>query len=138
MRTDEALDFVAVRDHVLEALSLRLDRKQEQAFQITLTPVHDFWSHDREGESHLSASSYFGDSRRTLARDSTTDVGLSVLEASARKVPPSTALLEKARSLSDERLRWTAARLLEQLQHETPHHPDRSVSPEPAVQKSDL
>ena len=80
--------------------------------------IPDFWPVDRDGEAHFSAISYLGQSRRTLARDPITDIGLCVLEAAARRSPPALDLLRHGASLRDERIRWTAVRLLEQLKAE--------------------
>jgi len=105
---------------------------------VHLPPVADHWSTDREGEAHLSAASYFGDSRRTVAMDPETDAGICVLEAFARMTPPWIEEIEKASSMSDERLKWTAARLIEQLKEGRPHHPDPKAQTEPVEPKSDL
>jgi hypothetical protein len=78
--------------------------------------VSDLWSQDRDGEAHFSAMSYLGQSRRTVAADPETDVRICVLEAAARMSPPWSALLEEGKSDTDERVRWTAVRLVEQLE----------------------
>ena len=131
-------DFAAVRETVMQALGARLELSTESTSRVHLPPVADHWSVDREGEAHLSAVSYFGDSRRTLAMDPEMDVGLCVLEAFARTSPPLITEIEKASSVADERLKWTVARLLEQLREGQPHHPDRKGQPVPVVPTSDL
>ena len=80
-----------------------------------LGSVSDLWPVDREGESHLAAVSYLGQSRRTLASDPDTDTVLVILEAAARLGPPWVSLLDQAQLSRDQRVRWTAARLVEQL-----------------------
>ena len=109
------LKYGEIHAQVLAALSHRLDRAHSQAVVAVDELIADLWPVDRDGEAHFSAISYLGSSRRTLARDTETDVGLCVLEAAARVSPPALDLLENARTLPDERLKWTAARLLEQL-----------------------
>ena len=111
-------DYEAMRDKVVSAMETRLDR--QTAFQevLALDKVADFWPVDRKGEAHFSAISYLGESRRTMARDPVTDIGLCVLEAAARRSPPALDLLRHAATLRDERIRWTAVRLLEQLNAE--------------------
>jgi hypothetical protein len=83
---------------------------------VTDTPVSDLWSQDRAGESHFAAVSYLGQSRRTVAADPQTDIRICVLEAAARVSPPWSAVLEEGQSDPDERVRWTAVRLVEQLE----------------------
>ena len=114
-RWDGPLEYEIVQRRVVDALSLRLNRVEGTDEIADHEAVADLWPVDRDGEAHLSAVSYFGDSRRTVARDIETDVGLCVLEAAARLSSPALELLEQARSHPDERLKWTAARLLEQL-----------------------
>ena len=122
-RWDGALDLVAIQAEVIDAMSVRLQRANTPVTQWYHDPIVDLWPTDRDGEAHLSAISYVGDSRRTFARDVKTDVALCVLEAAARVVPPASHLLEQARNLPDERIKWTAARLLEQLEVMSPQRP---------------
>ena len=121
-RWEGVLDFDTLRAQVIDSLSVRLQRATVPAQHTEQVPFADLWPVDRDGEAHLSSISYFGDSRRTFARDVETDVTLSVLEAVARLDPPATHILERARNLPDERVKWTAARLLEQLEVRYPQH----------------
>ena len=82
---------------------------------LPLPHVTDLWPFDGHGESHIAAASYLGASRRTIANDPRTDLTLSVLEASARTTPPSIARIRATEQHPDQRVRWTAARLVEQL-----------------------
>lgn len=82
---------------------------------LALPEVTDLWPSDGHGESHIAAVSYMGVSRRTVANDPETDLVLSVLEAAARSAPPKMALIRSAEQHADQRVRWTAARLIEQL-----------------------
>ena len=110
--------YEAMRDKVVNAMATRLDRHLTDEQVPELGTVADYWPSDRDGEAHFAAISYLGESRRTMARDPTTDIGLCVLEAAARRSPPAIELLRGAAGSSDERLRWTAVRLLEQLKAE--------------------
>ena len=111
-------DYEAMRDKVVDAMSTRLDRQITDSQGAVMDTIPDYWPVDRDGEAHFSAISYLGQSRRTLARDPITDIGLCVLEAAARRSPPALDLLRHGASLRDERIRWTAVRLLEQLKAE--------------------
>lgn len=82
---------------------------------LELPEVSDLWPADGHGESHIAAISHMGVSRRTVANDPTTDVAICVLEAAARTSPPRESLLRASTQHSDQRVRWTAARLIEQL-----------------------
>ena len=95
-RWDGEPDYEAVRDKVVGAISTRLDRQVTEEESRILEEVADYWPIDRDGEAHFSAISYLGQSRRTLARDPDTDIGLCVLEASARRSPPALDLLRHA------------------------------------------
>lgn len=77
--------------------------------------VSDLWPVDRKGESHLSAISYLGQSRRTVADDPETDLRIVVIEAAARLEPPWLEVISAGKMDSDQRVRWTAARLEERL-----------------------
>jgi len=77
--------------------------------------IQDLWRVDRDGESHLAAISYLGGSRRTVAADPETDTRLVVLEAGARKRPVWQGMLADGARDRDQRVRWTAVRLAEQL-----------------------
>ena len=100
--------------------------------------ITDLWPKDRDGESHLAAVSYLGHSRRTVANDPETDTAICVLEAAARANPSWDTVLEQAKSHADERVRWTAARLVEQLEAHRLGTEAAQWSPEPAVQTQDL
>jgi len=77
--------------------------------------VSDLWPVDRKGESHLSAISYLGMSRRTVADDPQTDLRIVVMEAAARIDPPWMGVINAGKLDPDQRVRWTAARLEERL-----------------------
>jgi hypothetical protein len=96
-------------------LARRMDSPPEERGEQPAGLVKDLWPHDRDGESHLAAVSYLGHSRRTVAKDPIADAAICVLEAAARAEPPWQTVLEEAKSHSDERVRWTAVRLVEQL-----------------------
>ena len=115
-RLDEVSDFETLRTGLLELMALRLARKPTAIAPGTVVTMPDLWPIDREGEAHLAAVSYFGQSRRTLARDPRADAGLCVMEAAARLESPALGLIRTGLSSADERLRWTSARLLEQLE----------------------
>ena len=108
LRLREAVDLVnsALNDRVFS--SAVLSPRTEL--------VLDLWPVDREGESHLRAISYLGASRRTVANDAVTDTTICILEAAARATPPLSDLIEEAKTHHDERVRWTSARLVEQLE----------------------
>jgi hypothetical protein len=97
-------------------LDRRIAGQPHEIDAVIDTPVLDLWSEDRAGESHFAAVSYLGESRRTVASDPQTDIRICVLEAAARVSPPWSALLEEGQSDPDERVRWTAVRLVEQLE----------------------
>ena len=138
----DALDALplAARGHLRAALALRVVTSAEDDLSITdaqrlvstvldrridgdgvavsglpLPEVIDLWPFDGHGESHIAAASYLGRSRRTVANDPETDLTLSVLEAAARSDPPRMAMLQSVAQHPDQRVRWTAARLVEQL-----------------------
>jgi hypothetical protein len=100
--------------------------------------VIDLWPHDREGESHLAAVSYLGHSRRTVANDPERDSAICVLEAAARAKPPWQTVLEEAKNHADERVRWTAVRLVEQLEARRLGTESAQWVPEPDEPKPDL
>jgi len=102
------------------------------------TEVLDLWPYDREGESHLAAVSYLGHSRRTVANDPERDTAICVLEAAARATPPWQTVLEEAKNHADERVRWTAVRLVEQLEARRLGTETAQWSPEPVEPKPDL
>jgi hypothetical protein len=116
-------DLMAHVELLETVLERRIGRKEEhdrltQPFEGVL----DLWPVDRDGEAHLSAISYLGNSRRTVAGDPVTDSVICILEAAARSDPPQLSLIEEGRSHSDERVRWTASRLQERLQdHKLSH-----------------
>ena len=97
-------------------LDRRIEGQAHEGADAIDSPVSDLWAQDRDGEAHFSAMSYLGQSRRTVAADPETDVRICVLEAAARMSPPWSALLEEGKSDPDERVRWTAVRLVEQLE----------------------
>ena len=138
----DALDALplAARGHLRAALALRVVTSAEDDLSITdaqrlvstvldrridgdgvavsglpLPEVIDLWPFDGHGESHIAAASYLGRSRRTVANDPETDLTLSLLEAAARSDPPRMAMLQSVAQHPDQRVRWTAARLVEQL-----------------------
>lgn len=115
-RQTEVGELAVLQAAIAKVLSIRLERKPPPVETGLITPMVDMWPVDRDGESHLAAVSYFGSSRRTMARDPNTDIGLCVLEASARLDPPAHSVISSGLGSSDERLRWTAARLVEQLE----------------------
>lgn len=135
-RFDGHKDFSGLMEALSVVLALRLDRKALPVEEGQIPTMMDLWPTDREGEAHLSAVSYFGTSRRTVARDPSIDIGLCVLEAAARLESPAHGVIKAGLRSSDERIRWTAARLLEQLEARrlgaavmpVPHQ-----APEPAV-----
>lgn len=100
--------------------------------------VVDLWPYDREGESHLAAVSYLGHSRRTVANDPERDTEICVLEAAARAKPPWQTVLEEAKNHADERVRWTAVRLVEQLEARRLGTETAQWVPEPGEPKPDL
>lgn len=97
-------------------LDRRISGQPHEGEAVNGSPISDLWAEDRAGESHFTAISYLGQSRRTVAADPQTDVRICVLEAAARVSPPWLALLEEGKGDPDERVRWTAVRLVEQLE----------------------
>lgn len=111
--TEEAL--IAYAERLTTILDRRLQRENDSEQQYRFEGVPDLWPVDREGEAHLSAISYLGNSRRTVAGDPMTDAAICILEAAARSDPPRQSLIEMGGSHPDERVRWTASRLQERL-----------------------
>ena len=130
LKDENLMAKVALLNTVMEG---RIGRQGSSTLQTpTFEGVLDLWPVDREGESHLSAISYLGNSRRTVAGDPMTDSIICILESAARSEPPMLALIEEGQSHSDERVRWTAARLLERLEHqEMSADPNGRVAPSP-------
>ena len=112
---DEDLSLSDAQRLVGAVIDRRIDGGGDAVSGLEMPEVTDLWSADGHGESHIAASSYLGISRRTVANDPDTDMTLSVLEAAARSAPPRLALIRSAVQHSDQRVRWTAARLIEQL-----------------------
>ena len=100
---------------VRTVIDRRISGDGEAVSGLVLPDVTDLWPSDGHGESHIAASSYLGVSRRTVANDPETDLTLTVLEAGARSTPPKLSLIRAAKQHADQRVRWTAARLIEQL-----------------------
>jgi hypothetical protein len=109
------LDLGAAVQLVSTVLSRRAMAEAFPKSAISRAPVADLWPSDRRGESHLAAVSYLGASRRTVAADPGVDTMLVVLEAAARLEPPWASMLNRAKTDRDQRVRWTAVRLEEQL-----------------------
>ena len=68
--------------------------------------ITDLWA-----DSEERGVAYLGNSRRAMARDSTVDLALCLLEAAARVVPPDLALIRGAREHPKEVVRRAAIRL---------------------------
>ncbi len=122
-----------------------LDRRANQGGQVAATPnvqhagaVSDMWPFDAPGEAHIAAVSYLGASRRTIASDPSTDTVLVVLEAAARLKPSWKSLIDEAKTHGDQRVRWTALRLADQLGSEALGQAPTSVSSTPVGQNSGL
>ena len=110
------LTMAVAIDTVSAHLNRRVDGSKGVGEGVSLMPVvSDLWPVDRKGEAHLSAISYLGSSRRTVAADPDTDVKIAVMEAAARLSPPWAALIATGTVDVDQRVRWTAARLEERL-----------------------
>ena len=114
---------------VTSALNARVGRSVDTEDEDIVVP--DLWPVDRDGESHLRAISYLGQSRRTVANDANTDTTICVLEAAARATPPWVGLIEEGKIHADERVRWTAARLVEQLEANRQETESEQWTPEP-------
>ncbi len=71
----------------------------------------DLWPADGPGEDAVPAVYYRGVSRRTVARNPTSDLAICVLEAAARLAAPDVGLLAEGRDHPDPLVRWTAERL---------------------------
>jgi len=102
-------------DVVAAHLDRRLGNQATLREEASSVMVSDFWPVDSKGESHLSAISYLGQSRRTVADDPETDLRIAVLEAAARQNPPWDRVISAGKEDADQRVRWTAARLEERL-----------------------
>ncbi len=77
--------------------------------------IRDLWQEQRPSEQDLPWIHYLGDPRRTISDDPDSDAIICLLEASARARPPLLRPLRDGLSHDDERVRWTAVRLLQAL-----------------------
>ena len=127
-------------EEAMSMVAAALERRvaSDRYADVQAPVVADLWPKDREGESHLAAVSYLGHSRRTVANDPETDTAICVLEAAARAHPAWEAVLEEAKEHPDERVRWTAVRLVEQLEARRLGTEAAQWAPEHAVQTRDL
>jgi hypothetical protein len=112
---EAGLSLTDVQRLVDTVLARRISGSDTALSGLELPEVSDLWPSDGHGESHIAAISFMGVSRRTVANDPRTDVAICVLEAAARTSPPRASLLRASTQHADQRVRWTAARLIEQL-----------------------
>ncbi|MGB0638921.1 MAG: hypothetical protein ACPGTU_06300 [Myxococcota bacterium] len=125
-------DLITYAERLTTILDRRHQREDVVDPEYRFEGVQDLWPVDREGEAHLSAISYLGNSRRTVAGDPMTDAAICILEAAARSKTPHQSLIEMGGSHPDERVRWTASRLQERLQdQELAQRSSSGVPPSP-------
>ncbi|MBN1336787.1 MAG: hypothetical protein JXB39_12595, partial [Deltaproteobacteria bacterium] len=107
----------------VRSLAMALERRGEVPSDPPAARRHDarkdLWPVDGPGEDTYPAVYYRGVSRRTMARDPTSDLTICVLEAGARLGTPGSALLAEGRRHGDPLVRWTAERLLQALKEAT-------------------
>ena len=86
--------------------------------------VVDRWPEDLADEGARPAVFYLSTSRRTVAEEPELDRLICLLEAIARIQPPgSEAILQEASTHPDDRVAWTARRLLEAREDDAAHRP---------------
>ncbi|MCK6504231.1 hypothetical protein L6R53_12655 [Myxococcota bacterium] len=98
------------------ALARRAPRRQARPMPAGRTPVVGLWAEDLPGEEGLAAVAWLGDARRALAEDPAVDLRICVLEAAARSSPAQVDLLVEGLGDPQPLVRWTAARLLSEVE----------------------
>ncbi len=100
---------------VVSALSTALS-SQTKSGQLPLKRLPDDlpirWRESLPAEQGLPWVHYLEDLRRTVSSDPDADLAICILEAAARMKPALSPLLIDGLHHTDERVRWTAARLL--------------------------
>lgn len=77
-----------------------------------LEPQADLWTRDHDSESGLPSVPLAGRVRRTRHEEPVLDRQIVLMEAAAQVTPPRLELLRAGLDSPDERVRWTAVRLL--------------------------
>jgi hypothetical protein len=104
-------------DVAVTAVQDEIDGRIPQAggrLEESFTP-RDFWEEVLSSERGLAWRHYTGDRRRAGGADAREDIAICVLEAAAQARPPVKPLLIDGLSAPSEAVRWTAVRLLAEL-----------------------
>ncbi len=100
------------------ALALRPDApapRGRDPLAVAHPPPH--WPQDGPGDEHIVATFHLGSGRRTWSPDAEVDARLALLEAAGLVDPPRRRLLEEAKASPVPQVRWTATRVLDDLDH---------------------
>ncbi len=107
-------------DLVEEGMARRFERIGAMPMPQGRVEVTGYWAETLPGEEEIAWIPYLQNARRAWSPDPAIDARLVVLEAAARVLPVDTDMLVEGLGADEVVVRWTAARLLGQVQ---PGHP---------------
>lgn len=117
-RKSPSTDLSALVEDVQSVLKSRDTSSLTAIIRYSHPIIADFWMEDEAKDVDVVAITYLGKSRRTYSDDPKEDLSICILEASARLDKDWQQLLKAHKKSNVPSIKWTAKRLLNNLQRE--------------------